>query len=65
MDIDLIKLLNEDQEKLENQIYNSKLKHLLKETLEKLKQSEQMLTEANKCKNFVLNTKSIIKAQTF
>jgi hypothetical protein len=45
-DVDLIKLINDDQEMLDNQLHNLKLKQLLRETLEKLRKSNFSINEA-------------------
>lgn len=44
-DVDLIKLINDDQEMLDNQLHNLKLKSLLRETLEKLRKSNFLINE--------------------
>lgn len=46
IDIDLIKLINDDHEALQNQLHNLKLKQLLRDTLEKLRKSNLAINEA-------------------
>jgi ubiquitin carboxyl-terminal hydrolase 25 len=46
LDNDLIKLINDDQETLQNQLQNLKLKQLLRELLEKLRKSNFLINES-------------------
>ena len=54
-----MKLINEDQESLVNQLQNLKLKQLLRDTLEKLRKTNVLINEAlekgSNSKDFFIN----------